>query len=34
MHRNRKAIDNFNNLILVKKEKIYGLSKIIFCSFS
>ena len=34
MHRNRKAIDNFNNLILVKKEKVYGLSKIIFCSFS
>ena len=34
MHRNRKTIDNFNNLILVKKEKIYGLSKIIFCSFS
>ena len=33
LHRNRKTIDNFNDFFLIKKEKIYGLSKIIFGSF-
>ena len=33
LHRNKRTIDNLDNLILVKKEKIYGLSKIIFASF-
>ena len=34
LHRNRKTIDNLNDFFLIKKEKTYGLSKIIFGSFS
>tara|TARA_Y100000590_G_scaffold179742_1_gene204881 strand:+ start:158 stop:724 length:567 start_codon:yes stop_codon:yes gene_type:complete len=33
LHRNRKTVDNFKDFFLIKKEKTYGLSKIIFGSF-
>ena len=32
LHRNKKTVDNFTDLFVIKKEKIYGLSKIIFGS--